>query len=248
MLSITSDRSLIRFLRNFGQGLFKVIPDQSWFNRQSKRYLPDYEIFRKYLLHTLQVKEDMIRLIDSTPIPIVKYSRANGKLAKSFERASFGYCASQKEKYYGLKFHMLTTSTGIPTNFDLTAAKLHDVKMTEELVSSFNKIILIGDKGYQDFKLKQKLLTEHKFIITPDKKNQKKQLNTQAEKQLLKLRKRIEITINQLKDQFNIGKLRAKSLMGLVTRIMSVMMTMTLAILINRILGRSDMHIKELLL
>lgn len=248
LLGITSDRSLTRFLNNFGRGLFKKIPDHSWFNRKSKNLLPTFEQFRKYLLRKLHVENNLIRIIDSTPVPVVRYRRGEGRLAKSFERATFGYCATQDEKYFGFKLHLLTTSTGIPTHFDITEASLADVKMLEELISSFNKLIIIGDKGYQDFDLKDKLLTEHKLVITPDKRNQKRQLNNQAKKQFLKFRKRIEITINQLKDQFNLTRLRAKSLLGLITRIMGIILSMTLAVLVNRLLGRPDFKIKELLL
>jgi len=248
LLGITSDRSLIRFLNNFGKGLFRKIPDHSWFNRRSKDNLSTFEAFRQYLLQKLTVSCDIVRIIDSTPVPVVRYKRGEGKLAKSFERANFGYCATQDEKYFGYKLHLLTTSTGIPTHFDITEASLADIKMLEELTSSFNKLIVIGDKGYQDFELKDKLLTENKLMITPDKKNQKRQLNNQAKKQFLKFRKRIEITINQLKDQFNLTKLRAKSTLGLAVRIMGVILSMTLAVFVNRLLGRPDFKIKELLL
>jgi len=248
LLGITSDRSLIRFLNNFGSGLFNRIPDHSWFNRRSKYLLPTFELFRKYLLNQLNVDNNSFRIIDSTPVPVVRYRRGEGPLATSFERASFGYCATQDEKYFGLKLHLLTTKTGIPTHFELTEASLHDVKMLEEMISSFNSLILIGDKGYHDSALKERLLAENKYIITPDKKKQKQLLNTKTEKQLLKFRKRIEITINQLKDQFNLTRLRAKSLIGLVTRVMGIMVSITLAVFINRLLGRSDLKVKELLL
>lgn len=248
LLGITSDRSYIRFLENFGYGLFKKIPDHSCFNRRSKDLNPTFESFRKYVLAKLQVDDDLVRIIDSTPVPIVRYRRGEGNLAKSFERASFGYCASQEEKYFGYKLHLLVTSLGIPTHFDLTEASLADVKMLEELTSSFDKLITLGDKGYVDFNLKEKLLVEKKLVVTPNKKNQKRQLNTQAEKKLLRLRGRIEITIAQLKEQFNIAKLRARSTMGLVTRIMGAIMTMTLAVYVNRCLDRPDFKIKELLM
>ena len=247
LLGITSDRSYIRFLGNLGKGIFKKIPDHSWFNRKSKNLLPTFEKFRKYLLSNLDV-DSLIRIVDSTPVPVVRYKRGSFPLAKSFERASFGYCASQEEKYFGYKLHLLTTITGIPTDFDITEASLPDVKMLEELISSFNNLITIGDKGYQDFDLKDNLLAENKLVITPDKKNQKRHCNTKAEKSFLKFRSRIEITISQLKDQFNLAKLRAKSALGLATRIMGVMLTMTLGIYVNRLLGRPDFKIKELLL
>lgn len=246
LLGFTSDRSYIRFLNNLGKGLFKNIPEHSWFNRRSKELLPTYEVFRQYLLKQLDV-DHLVRIIDSTPVPVVRYSRSRGRLAKSFERANFGYCASQKEKYFGFKLHLLTTLSGIPTDFDLTEASLPDVKMLEELTSSFEQLITIGDKGYQGFELKKRLLAEKKHVIVPDKKGQIRQLNSQADNTLLKFRKRIEITIAQLKDQFHIAKLRARTTMGLVTRIMGVMLAMTIAIWTNRLLDRPDCKIKELL-
>lgn len=248
LLGMTSDRSLIRFLNNFGSGLFRTIPDHSWLNRRSKELVDTFELFRRYLLQELDVKDDPLRIVDSTPVPVVRYKRGSGPLARSFEGASFGYCASQEEKYFGYKLHLLTTAGGIPTHFDLTQAATADVKMLEELTRSFNKLITIGDKGYVNFKLKEKLLTEKKLVIVPDRKNQKRYMNNQAEKQFLRLRGRIEITIAQLKDQFNVGRLRAKSLMGLVTRIMGAMLTMTFGIYINRRLGRPDFKIRSLLM
>lgn len=248
-LGITSERSFLRFLNNLGLPQFRHIPHHSWFNRKSKELMPVLEQFRQYLLKELKAKSELVQIIDSTPIPIVRYKRGEFPLAKSFERASFGHCASLKEKYFGYKMHLLTTKDGVPTYFDLTEANLSDIKMLEELASYLKRAIILGDKGYQSFELKEKLLADCKYVIVPDKKNQIRQLNTQAEKQLLKkFRQRIEITISQLKDQFKVAKLQAKSLIGLATRIMSALTTITLAVAVNRRLGRKDFKIKELLM
>jgi len=248
LLGISSDRSWVRFLNNLGRGIFPKIPDHTRYHRRTKEMLQIFEQFRQHLLQQLKVKNDQVRLIDSTSLPVIRYSRAGrSPLVKSFERAGFGYCATQDEKYFGLKLHLLTTVTGIPTNFDLTEASLPDIKMVKELIGAFKELILIGDKGYLSQSLKQELSLEGKHLVTLYRRNQK-QKNTQAEKQLLKYRKVIETVFSQLKDQFQLTKLRVKSLMGLVIRILGIMTAFTLAIYLNRLLGRSTLKIKGLLL
>ena len=60
------------------------------------------------------------------------------------------------------------------------------------------------------------------------------------------MRQHIEIAISSLKRVFGLGETLATTLVGLATRIAAKICAYTYAFLINRVLGRSQGHIKEL--
>ena len=245
LLGINSDRSLIRsFTSGINKGILSKIPDHSRFNRRTKELLPIMVKFQRFLTRKLHCHLKGSRIIDSTPIPVVRYSRSYRSV--SFPEASYGYCAAKDEKYYGFKLHMLITTSGIPTNFDLTSARIHDLKIVEELTESYQELIIVGDKGYLNKEKQQELKNKNKLLITPYRKNQK-QKNNWFEKNLLKGRRKIETVFSQLKEQMNLENTKAKSLLGLVSRIMGIILSFTLGIFINKLLGRKLLNIKSLL-
>ena len=48
--------------------------------------------------------------------------------------AAFGVCESKKEKVYGFKIHLTTSSGGVPLSFSIASANHHDVKLVWDLV------------------------------------------------------------------------------------------------------------------
>lgn len=245
LMGINSDRSLTRILSSgIARNIFFKVPDHTRFNRRTKELLSILVIFQRYLNRKLHSHLKDIRLIDSTSVPVVTYSRSSR--SGSFPEATYGYCAAKDEKYYGFKLHVLSTTTGIPTDYDLTTANIHDIKMVEELTNSYQQLVIVGDKGYLDKNLKQELQNKNKLLITPYRKNQK-QKNNWAEKKLLRFRRRIETVFSQFKEQMNLENTKAKNLSGLITRIIGIIFSFTLGIYINKLLGRRLLNIKSLL-
>ena len=60
------------------------------------------------------------------------------------------------------------------------------------------------------------------------------------------VRQHIEIALSSLKRVFGLGETLATTLVGLATRIAAKITVYTYAVLINRVLGRPQGHIKEL--
>lgn len=245
LLGVSSDRSLTRILRgDLVKKLFPAIPDHSQFNRRVKQLLPEMIDFQNYLTSKLKCQLDEIRLIDSTPIPVVKYARSSR--TSLYPEASYGYSACQKEKYFGFKLHLLSTRSGIPTDYDLTPANIHDLKMVDDLIEDYHSLVIIGDKGYLDKEKKNDLAQENKLMVTPYRKNQQQQ-NNQIEKKLLRFRKKLETVFSQLKGQMNLAYTQARSLSGLIARVISIILTFTIGIYANKLLGRKLLTIKSLL-
>ena len=89
-----------------------------------------------------------VYIIDSMPMPVCKRVRA-WRCRKVRGKAYCGYCAAQKERFFGWRLHLICSQYGIPIAFELLPAAHHDLTAIHELTSSLpNGARLFGDKGF----------------------------------------------------------------------------------------------------
>lgn len=250
LFGFSSELSFLRFLATNKLPGLTNIPEQSWYNRKTKKLTNKVEKIRLLLLEKLGVDSIKIRIVDTIPIPVISYARA--KRCKSFipeKEVSCGYCSATKTRYFGQKLTVFTTKQGIPTDYYCSLARPHDVTIFKGILkeNDYQDLHFIGDKGYlMKEEDKQELLYRNYCrITTPHKKNQKKRL-TKREKKLLKNRKIIETINSQLDDQMQLKRTRAKSLIGLKARIAGIMLTMTFGIYFNQIFNRNILALKSI--
>jgi hypothetical protein len=93
---------------------------------------------------------------------------------------------------------------------------------------------LLGDLAYRSGRLRQ-TLAEVGIVLA-----------TERSGRLPGVRQRVEIAISSLKRVFGVGETLATTLVGLATRIAAKICAYTYALLVNRMLGRPQGHIKEL--
>lgn len=234
---VPSNRDLVCFLKTYCSQWFLKVPDHSTFCRREKKLTSVQNLLRSFILKSLLEFWDRVRLVDSTPISVIRYERS--RYYDVILEASYGYCATKREKYKGFKLHMLTTISGIPTDFEVTPANIVDLKVLEELIYFYRQLTVVGDKAYLDQNKKEQLVKEQKYLIYPYKKNQSMK-NSLSEKKLLRLRKRIETAFNQLKLKFNLVNHQMKTLTGLLSRILSILTSFTLIIWSNIKLKKSS--------
>ena len=87
------------------------------------------------------------KIVDSFPLVVNKFGRAHfGKRLREY--ASYGYCASKKETYYGMKIHVVSDLYGNPIDYLLTKANVDDRDALYELSEIVNIRTLFEDKGY----------------------------------------------------------------------------------------------------
>jgi hypothetical protein len=250
LLGFKYESSFLRFIQNLKlKSFFPRLPERSRFNRRLKILSPIIERIQFELLKRLKADDLKVRIIDTTPFPIVKLARRNQSKIVARNDLKVGYCSSQKYYYIGLKLSLAVNLEGVPTYFQFHPANKHDIRVLNQEAFNLSGLVLVGDKGYisQEIKdnLKQKLGIA---LITPYRKNQKNKQLTKKEKQLLKNRKLIETVINQLKDQFNLDKLSAKSLLGFKERVRQIILTYTFGIYFNKQTKRNILSIKSILI
>ena len=107
--------------------------------------------------------------------------------------------------------------------------------------------LIIADKGCVLAPLSEMLLElDGNRLLAAKPKNQKTQYTPQLRRNLNRVRRRIETTINQLEDQFYLCRVRARYHWGMLTRIIHKLAGFSLAALLNRSLGRPLMEIEVL--
>jgi len=231
------------------RGLFPHLPERSRFNRRRRHLAQAINLIRRILLRSLDLSQDRQCIIDSMPVPVVKFH-----LAPSASRewavygANFGRIASKTQTIYGYKLHLLITLSGVILDFELAPANATDLKVGAELLANHTRLTVLGDKGYVSAPVADDLWRHHHLrLISLRRKNQKEQLPGALRKIINQVRQLIETVNGQLTDQFNIEKNQAHSFYGLCARLYTKLTAHTLCLYINRLLGKTDvLQIKPL--
>lgn len=213
--------------------------ERSRFNRLVNSLMTVIRAIRK---NFMKFQHSVYKIVDSFPLTTSKFGRAFfSKLFKGI--ASYGYCASKKEKYFGFKVHVITDLNGNPYDYVLTPANVDDREAVFELSELVNIDILFGDKGYVGKFINE--LKEEKGIklYALKRSNSKNPLPKNFRNLISHLRRRIESTFNQLIEHFDIERVRAKNMLGLQTSLEIKFLCFNLVTYLNS----NSTHISDIL-
>jgi hypothetical protein len=239
LLTIDSEKAWFGFCKKNMRDLFPRFCDRTRFNRTRRNIHAVIEEIRKELSKLTSYATEPYRIVDSISIPVCKFGRATFHKTFRGYGATYGDCPSKKETYLGYKLHMLATLDGFVTDFVITPANIDDREGVWDLISSYKKITLIGDKGYIGADFAANLKSEKGVDLLPIKRKSSRNQFPKAIRQLIfKLRRRIETSASQLTQQLNIEKVMAKSYWGLITRIETKLLAYNLCYYINKLIGR----------
>jgi Transposase DDE domain len=233
---IESQRSFLRDAQRFFSHLFPGVLGihPSSFHRRVRKLRCYLEPLRRTILKEL-VGDPESLLIDSTLLSVLhprQVSQGSG-----FDGAAWVRWGSFS--VYGVKLHLLCATNQVPISYELTAANVADVSLTEELIyeAALEDGVarkLLGDLAYQSEQLREEL-AEMGILLATERSERRHGV-----------RQRIEIALSSLKRVFGLGETLATTLVGVATRIAAKIAAYTYAFLINRMLGRPQGHIKEL--
>ena len=147
----------------FNRRLYKV-PEKAW-TAVSKVLF--FELNKENL--------DLEFVVDSCPISASKLARSS-RSKRYKNKEFFGYCAAQKEYFFGVKLHMICNIKGVPFQIYLSPGSHNDIRALKEMNLDLPKnSIIYGDKGYNDYKYEDQLVQEKQLHFLPiRKKNSKK--------------------------------------------------------------------------
>ena len=243
-----SEKAWFNYVRKNFKDLFPNLGHRTRFNRTRRNLTSVIDAIRKEIGRYLGYTQSDVFIVDSMPIPVCGFGRAHfGKRFRDI--SSYGYCASKKESYYGLKLHALVTLDGYITDIELTAANVDDREVLWALLPNNYQSMVLADKGYIGDRLSADIQTEKGITLLALKRNNSKNPYPKALRNWIsKHRRRIETSFSQLVEQFHINEVLANSLDGLRARIQSKILGHNIAYFMNKCLGvKATGQIKHLI-
>ena len=150
------------------------------------------------------VPQTDVFIVDSFSMPICDFKRAKASTSDlkwadaSGTLATYGHCATKGlGTFLGFRGHLITTDAGVPVDFAIASADIDDREVLPVLVEGGRYPIVLGDKGYVSHSLERELLdTENTCLFPTRRRNQKSQYPAAFGKLQVRLRRRIETTLN----------------------------------------------------
>jgi hypothetical protein len=194
--------SAIKFMKQYG--FIPNMLETSRFNRRLHKIRSLlYELFEIVSSYFKDFCCEMHYIIDSFPVAVCNNMRiTNCKILK--EEKYRGYTASMRNYFYGVKVQLVTTKTGIPIAFHFTPGKTSDAKALGKIIDKLPvESSIYGDSAYTDYGLEDIALKRKCILLKIQRKSNAKRIDTLDQKnEKLKMRKRIETTISDIKKMF----------------------------------------------
>jgi len=79
------------------------------------------------------------------PLEVSKMARANRCKTccdVDYAQPNFGYCASQKTRFFGYKLRTVCSVEGVFTSFDLTTASVHDIHYLKDIKQQLSDCVI----------------------------------------------------------------------------------------------------------
>lgn len=224
-------RDAERFLYELFPGVVGLYP--SSFHRRVRKLGRFLEPLRRSVLDEL-VGEPETLLIDSTLIEVLHPRQ----VSQSVGVEGAGWVRWGTFSLYGVKLHLLCATNRVPISYEITAANVADLRLTQELLTEARlghgvARRLLGDLAYNSEPLST-TLAEGEILLVTQRADQRD------------IRQQIEIAFASLKGVFSLGQTLAKTLTGIVMRVVAKITAYTFGLYINRMFGRAQGRIKEL--
>lgn len=217
-----SETQYLGFIRANYLALFPKLIDQSQFNRRARNLRLLVEELRRHWILQKGWHDQHCFLLDTKPIPVVGYKRDKHQ-SDFLGSAGFGKCASRHMEYFGYKLVTVTTLFGIPIFYDLVPANTDERLAAEAVLNHFVLCDIFSDKGFIGLRWQTEIFDRTGNLIwTPRRSNQKIQNSPALDRFLSSKRERIEGVFHEIQDVGrNIERLLSKTLLGLMTRVIS---------------------------
>lgn len=217
------------FVTQYMHDLFPRLVDLDRFNVRRRELIAVIEAIRRDFRDQKLDPQDRVRLTDRAPVTLMTYSRG-ARCVSVVGHEYFGVVTSKKAKVVGLRLHAPVTVNQLIDEWLLAPASYVDGKVLETLVENQHGLILIGDKGYTDTALEERLWQTRRIQLLPlRRKNEKRQWAAEIRKILGRVRHRIETVFSVTSTGFNLERPRGRSLAGHVVRVATIVLAHTLS-------------------
>lgn len=232
-MGIDTDKGAWKYFHEHWSEWFPSIGSRANFAKHAANLWQVKQQIQEMLAEKLGAFVDDLHLADGFPIPVCRFKRAH--FSRSWKGiASYGYCASKSERYYGFKGNVLINSEGVITGITVTESNIDERISLWDLVEKI-KGMIIADKGLIGVGYQAEL--QHFTGInlqTVVRSNMQEMRSERFIKWLTSTRRLVETVIGQLAERFNIEKVRARKLWSLTNRVARKILGHTIGVFINK--------------
>lgn len=244
-LGFDGDKQIWQYFKGHWSHFFPAIPNRTTFARQAANLHVVKQRLQQMVAESLGAHHDQLHIVDGLPLPVCKFARAHfSKLFKG--NAAYSYCAAKKERYYGLRGHIVISSCGVITAATYTAANVDERDVCPELTEGLLGLLL-GDKGYIRPSLKEDLSLRGLHLQTPVRENMEENRPLKFLRWMSSTRRLIETVIGQLSERFHIEKIRARDMWHMASRFWRKLLAHTLCVKINLSLENEPLQLERLI-
>ncbi|MEN8174108.1 MAG: IS982 family transposase [Chloroflexota bacterium] len=232
------ETQFLGYIRANHLALFPELLSQSQFNRRARSLRLLIEEMRRSWLQEMGIQAERQFLLDTKPVPVVGYKRSK-KHSDFAGSAEYGYCESRKLKYFGYKLVTLATLDGMPVINELVPANLDEREAAEAVLFNLFNCDIFADKGFIGEEWQAQIRDETgNRVWTVKRHNQYVQNPAAFDTLLSRVRERIEGVFHEIQNSGrNLERLRARTVIGLCTRVIAKLASHALKFLLRRNFG-----------
>ena len=175
LLRYTSEARFLRYAHAHLGPWFPYLPTRSAYNRRLRRLGLTMQHIIAWPARDCPSWHDDLWLVDSTPVECGR-SRTTQQRSDPGGWAEYGYCASHSRYFWGLRFHLVATPSGLPIAFALAPAKADKRDIATEMIAHARLAragqTLMADKGYRSASFEEDLNEAHMTLIRPATKTE----------------------------------------------------------------------------
>lgn len=239
------DEDIYAYFHSHYRHFFPRLGERTVFVRQAANLWGVKAMIQQRLTLVSGQAADTVHVIDTLPLPVCVYTRSQRDRCFQPE-ADYGFCAAKQLHYYGFKLGLRISRAGMIISHPLLPARPHDSQLLDDLIVGFEGIAL-ADKAFVDAFRQQELARKrHIALVTPARKNMTVQLPVVVRRLSRRWRKVIETVGSHLTERFHIAQTRARDLWHYEHRLIRKILSHTMCVFINLLLGRSPLDLDGL--
>ena len=230
-LGLDQDSAILAYFQRHHQPLFPGIGQihRTTFARQAANLWVAKAALWEQVIGLIP-HDPALMLIDSVPAPVCRFGHAP-RCQRLRGVAAYGWDATSKAVYYGLRHHLRVSWPGIVTAIAVAPANIHDQELVGELVAGQTGVV-IGDRNYWNPALTADLARADLVLLAPFRKRSRDPTPA-ASRRLNRVRRQIETTASLLAERYHFKRLWARDLWHLTSRILRKLLSHTMAVLLN---------------
>ena len=233
-LGFDSEARFVRYAKAHLTPWFPYVPQRPGYNKRLRRSGELIKHVTARLAPACPSWHDDVWLVDSTPVERGR-SRETQKRSDLAGWATYGYSASHSRYFWGLRLHLITTPSGLPTTFALAGAKADERAVCSDMIARADVArrgqTLIADKGYRSAAFEAQLTAAGITLIRPATKTEPTRLGRRF---LRPFRQIIESANQTLKAQLGLERHSGRTPAGVAARVLQRLLALTATIWHNQ--------------